>query len=102
MDLGIAATTYAVVIPAELLDETFVSTVLLGSRDRAAPVWCGAEGPPASVFVGASVAFVLVSGIGVLAGRSAARVVQLARVRRISGVVLAALGAWSAIGAASG
>ncbi len=102
MDLGIAATTYAVVIPAELLDKTSVSTVLLGSRDSAAPVWCGAEGPPASVFVGASVAFALLSGIGVLAGRSAASVVQLARVRRISGVVLAALGAWSALGAAGG
>ncbi len=217
MNLGIAATTFAVVIPAELPDKTFVSTVLLGSRHRAAPVWCGAAaalvlqagiaaaagrlvallphravdgvvaalflagaaymllgsspsqvtsgteladaargtatgaaGPPtraswkrlaegsssvriatttfavvalaelgdltqvvvanlsardgdaASVFVGASVAFVLLSGIGVLAGRSIARVVPLALVRRISGAVLAALGVWSALGAAGG
>ena len=203
MDIGLAATTFAVVIPAELPDKTFVSAVVLGSRHRFLPVWCGgaaalvlqagvatelgravsllphrvvdavvaalflvgalamarrpdsderrpdpddqvggrdevvAPEPTASaikiaattfavvalaelgdltqvvvanlaarerdvlsVFVGASVAFVLVSAVGVFAGRTLVRVVPLTLVRRVSAAMFAALAIWSALGAA--
>ncbi len=196
MDVGIAAATFAVVIPAELPDKTFVSTVVLSSRHRFLPVWCGAasalvlqagvsaelgrvagllphrvvaavaaalflvgalamarhpssrdgdgprdagappeatgsaariaattfavvalaevgdltqvlvadlaarDGHALSVFAGASVAFVLLSAAGALAGRTLARVVPLVLVRRISAAMLAALAIWSALGAA--
>ena len=42
MNIGLAAATFAVVIPAELPDKTFISTVVLSSRYRALPVWIGA------------------------------------------------------------
>ena len=41
MDLAVAATTMALVIPAELPDKTFISCVVLSSRNRALPVWTG-------------------------------------------------------------
>ncbi|MCU1491250.1 MAG: hypothetical protein JWM85_2655 [Acidimicrobiaceae bacterium] len=197
MNLGLAAATFAVVLPAELPDKTFISTVLLSSRFPALPVWLGVasglvlqaaiaaaagrllalaphrvvegvvaglfllgaawllfvperkeeeaseedteqaqvEGAstrsflrifattfgvivlaefgdltqvvvanltarskdPLSVFAGAAVAFLLISAVGVLAGRTLTRFVSLAVMRRISGVLLLGLGIWSAV-----
>jgi hypothetical protein len=37
VDLAIAATTFALVIPAELPDKTFISCLVLASRHRAPP-----------------------------------------------------------------
>lgn len=204
MNWGVALAAFAIVIPAELPDKTFVTCVVLGSRHRAVPVWTGAaaalvlqagigvlaghlltllphravegvvaalflagalyllvssEGPeekaggelaaeederagrrgppsnvrvafttfsvvalaefgdltqvvianlsaryrdPVAVFSGASVAFVLLSGVGVFAGRTITRIVPLAAVRKASGVILAALGLWSAVAAIRG
>jgi Ca2+/H+ antiporter, TMEM165/GDT1 family len=42
MNLALAATTFALVIPAELPDKTFISCVVLSSRHRPVPVWAGA------------------------------------------------------------
>ncbi len=194
MDLAVAAATFALVIPAELPDKTFISCVVLSSRNRALPVWIGAalaltlqaaiavaagrllallphtavravvgalflggaaylifvpekaeeekgtrlgEGPPVvtpdwkvmlttfsivalaefgditqvlianltaryrnplSVFIGAVVAFWLVSAIGVVAGKTITRYVPLSLVRRLSGVALLGLGIWSLVG----
>lgn len=53
------------------------------------------SGDPWSVFTGAAIAFLLVSAVGVAAGRTIIRYVPLSLVRRLSGVVLAGLGAWS-------
>lgn len=58
MDIAVAATTFALVIPAELPDKTFISCVVLASRNRPAPVW-----------IGASLALGLQAGIAVVAGR---------------------------------
>jgi ABC-type lipoprotein export system ATPase subunit len=86
----IAATTFAVVALAEVGDLTQVLVADLAARD----------GHALSVFAGASVAFVLLSAAGALAGRTLARVVPLVLVRRISAAMLAALAIWSALGAA--
>ena len=50
-----------------------------------------------SVFVGAVVAFWVVSAAGVVAGRTITRYVPLALVRRLSGVALLGLGIWSLV-----
>ena len=57
MNLAVAATTFTLVIPAELPDKTFVACLVLSSRHRPVPVWCGAVA-----------ALVLQAGIAVLAG----------------------------------
>ncbi|MGH9304083.1 MAG: TMEM165/GDT1 family protein [Acidimicrobiales bacterium] len=41
MNFVVAATTLALVFPAELPDKTFISTVVLASRNRFMPVWLG-------------------------------------------------------------
>ncbi|MCU1495998.1 MAG: rane protein [Acidimicrobiaceae bacterium] len=74
MNLGLAAATFAIVIPAELPDKTFISCVVLGSRHRPLPVWAGA-----------AAALVLQAGIGVLAGR----LLGLLPHRAVEGVVAA-------------
>lgn len=213
MNLGLAAATFAIVIPAELPDKTFLSTILLSSRHRPLPVWLGAaaglvaqagvavvagrllglaphrvvaaivaglfvagavylfasraaavdergaaiasdedrllrsgagstpaerrQGPsgaritaitfvvialaefgdltqivianlsartrdPLSVFAGAALAFIAVSGFGVAAGRAITRVVPIDALRKVSGLILLGLGIWSAVAAGTG
>lgn len=193
MNFVVAATTLALVIPAELPDKTFISSLLLSSRNRPLPVWLGtalaltvqaaiavaagrliellpkttvravvaalflagalylllvperseerrgreladAEGrvtpswrvflttftiialaefgditqvlianltarykSPLSVFVGASVGFWIVAGVGVLAGRTITKYVPLGLVRRLSGLALLGFGIWSIV-----
>ncbi|MGO9198348.1 MAG: TMEM165/GDT1 family protein [Acidimicrobiales bacterium] len=58
MNLGVLLATFALVIPAELPDKTFISCIVMASRHRALPVWIG----------GAS-ALILQAGIAVVAGR---------------------------------
>lgn len=57
MNIAIAATTLALVVPAELPDKTFISCVVLASRYRALPVW-----------IGAASGLVLQAGVAVVAG----------------------------------
>lgn len=40
-DLGVAATTFAAIFPAELPDKTLVATLVLSARYRPFPVWIG-------------------------------------------------------------
>jgi putative Ca2+/H+ antiporter (TMEM165/GDT1 family) len=58
VNLGIAATTLGLIIPAELPDKTFISCVVMSSRYRALPVWIGAAG-----------GLIVQAGIAVVAGR---------------------------------
>jgi putative Ca2+/H+ antiporter (TMEM165/GDT1 family) len=67
VDLAVAATTFALVIPAELPDKTFISCLVLSARHRPAPVW-----------VGAVCALVLQGAIAVAAGRALALLPKLA------------------------
>jgi putative Ca2+/H+ antiporter (TMEM165/GDT1 family) len=90
--LRIAVTTFAVVAVAEVGDLTQVVIANISAR----------YGDPVSVFAGAAVAFLLVSALAVVLGRTLTRFVPLTLVRRGSGVVLAALGVWSAANALGG
>jgi Ca2+/H+ antiporter, TMEM165/GDT1 family len=85
--LRLAATSFAVVALAEFGDLTQVLIANLSARSR----------DPLSVFVGGAVAFIVISGIGVAAGRTLTRVVPLSVVRRISGLALLGLGIWSLV-----
>jgi putative Ca2+/H+ antiporter (TMEM165/GDT1 family) len=85
----IAVITFAVIALAEFGDLTQVVIADFSARSREA----------LSVFCGAALAFVVVSGIGVAAGRTIRRVVPLGVVRRLSGVILCGLGIWSAVAA---
>jgi putative Ca2+/H+ antiporter (TMEM165/GDT1 family) len=58
-DLGIAATTFAAIFPAELPDKTLVATLVLSTRYRPFPVWVGV----ASAFFVQSLVAVLFGGL---------------------------------------
>ena len=88
----IAATTFFVVVLAEFGDLTQVLLANLSAKTRDAT----------SVFVGAVAAFILTSALGVALGRTITRFVPLARLRKLSAVVLVGLGVWSAVAAAGG
>ena len=71
-------TTFAIIALAEFGDITQVLIANLAARYR----------DPVAVFVGAAVGFWIVSGVGVLFGKTITRVVPLHLVRRLSGVAL--------------
>ena len=54
-DLGVAATTFVAIFPAELPDKTLVATLVLSARYRPLPVWIGVA---AAFFVQSLVAVV--------------------------------------------
>ena len=62
MSIGVIATVFALIIPAELPDKTFVATLVLATRFRALPV-----------FIGASLGFAVQAGIAVAAGSAVAQ-----------------------------
>jgi Ca2+/H+ antiporter, TMEM165/GDT1 family len=57
MSLSVAATVFALIVPAELPDKTFVASLVLATRFRAVPV-----------VIGAAFAFAVQAGIAVAAG----------------------------------
>jgi putative Ca2+/H+ antiporter (TMEM165/GDT1 family) len=59
--LAVAATVFALIVPAELPDKTFVATLVLATRFRPGPVLIGAAG-----------GFIVQAGIAVAAGRAIA------------------------------
>jgi putative Ca2+/H+ antiporter (TMEM165/GDT1 family) len=81
-------TTFSIVSLAEFGDITQILIANLSARYHA--TW--------SVFVGASAAFIVVSGAGVLGGRAIVRVVPLSVVRRVSGLALLGLGIYTIVG----
>ena len=88
----IITTTFLVVALAEFGDVTQVLIANLTARYR--------DG--VAVFVGATVGFVAISAVGVLAGRTITRWVPLARLRKLSGLALLGLGVYSLVGLATG
>ncbi|HVB05941.1 MAG TPA: TMEM165/GDT1 family protein [Acidimicrobiales bacterium] len=85
--LRIVGASFLIVALAEFGDLTQVLVANLSARSR----------DPLSVFVGAAVGFILISGVGVVAGRTLTRVVPLTVVRRLSGLALLGLGIWSVV-----
>ena len=90
-NLRIAMTTFGIVALAEFGDLTQVVIANLSARFR----------DPWSIFVGAAAAFIVVSALGVVTGRTLTRFIPLQIVRRLSGLALLGLGIWSIVGAAT-
>lgn len=87
----VVLTTFVIIAIAEFGDLTQILIANLSARYR----------DPLSVFIGASVAFIVVSGVGVALGRTITRVLPLALIRKISGLALLALGILSVVNAAT-
>jgi len=82
MDWKLLLSTFGSIFVAELGDKTQIATMSLaaGGRSRLA------------VFLGAALALVATSALGVLAGEAVTRVVPAPWLRRIAGVVFIAMG----------
>jgi putative Ca2+/H+ antiporter (TMEM165/GDT1 family) len=88
----IAATAFGVLFLAEFGDFTQLATASLASRYNA----------PLSVFLGAWLALVCVSGLAVVAGRGLLRVVPLRLVRYVAATLFAVVAVLSAVEAIRG
>ncbi len=80
--------TFGILVLAEFGDLTQILIANLAAHFRA--TW--------PVFIGASLAFILVSGLAVASGRFILRVVPLGVVRRISGLLLLGMGIYTLVG----
>lgn len=86
MDIKLLLTVFASVFVAELGDKTQLATLLFAA-DR--------EASKLSIFVGASAALVLASGIGVLAGGMVAQHVNPRHLHYLAGAGFIAIGIWT-------
>ncbi|MFM7648235.1 MAG: TMEM165/GDT1 family protein [Cyanobium sp.] len=77
-------TTFTTVFLAELGDKTQLAALLLSAE----------SGRPAVVFVGASLALICSSLVGVLLGRWLSTVMAPAQLERAAGVLMVTLGLW--------
>ena len=77
-------TTFATVFVAELGDKTQLAALLLSAQ----------SGKPTLVFVGASIALICSSLVGVLLGRWLARMVPAQQLERLAGMLMVTLGLW--------
>jgi len=86
MDLKLAATVFGVVFLAELGDKTQLATLLFAARTPESLL---------TVFLGASVALVATSAIGVLAGALVAQYVSPKLLSYVAGAGFIVIGAWT-------
>ena len=84
MDWKVFLTIFAAVFVAELGDKTQLAALLLSAQ----------SGRPVLVFVGASLALICSSLVGVLLGRWLARVMPAQQLERLAGILMVALGLW--------
>ncbi len=84
-NLRIAATAFGILFVSEWGDLTQITTVNLSARYN----------DPISVGIGATAALWLISGLGVLLGSRIERRIPLTVLRRIAGLVMLSLAAWS-------
>ena len=80
-------TTFGTVFIAELGDKTQLATLLLSAH----------SGKPLLVFLGAALALILTSLIGVLVGSWLSKVISPERFEQIAGSVMIGLGLWLGI-----
>ncbi len=85
MDLKLLAAVFGAVFIAELGDKTQLATFLFAADRPAAKL---------TVFLGASLALVLASAIGVLGGAVLAKLVDPQMLRYIAGAGFVAIGLW--------
>lgn len=86
MDLKILLTVFSVVLLAELGDKTQLATLLFAA-DKEVSKW--------TVFIGASLALIVASGLGVLAGGALSQYVNEKYLHYIAGVGFVAIGIWT-------
>jgi putative Ca2+/H+ antiporter (TMEM165/GDT1 family) len=86
MDLRVLVLVFGTVFIAELGDKTQLATMLFAS-DKAVSKW--------TVFVGASLALVLSSALGVLAGAAISSVLSPRHLSAIAGIGFIAIGVWT-------
>lgn len=88
--VSILFTTFTTVFLAELGDKTQLAALLLSAQ----------SGRPGVVFLGAALALICSSLVGVLLGRWLATVLPPQRLELIAGVLMVALGLWLGVQAA--
>ncbi len=86
MDYRIALTVFVTVFIAELGDKTQLATMLFAADGKVSK-W--------AVFLGASLALVLASGLGVLAGGLISQTVSEKALRIVAGSGFIAIGLWT-------
>lgn len=86
MDYKVLATVFIAVFVAELGDKTQLATMLFAA-DR--------DVSKLTVFIGASLALVLASGIGVLAGAALSQFVSEKQLSYIAGIGFVIIGVWT-------
>jgi putative Ca2+/H+ antiporter (TMEM165/GDT1 family) len=86
MDFKILATVFGIVFLAELGDKTQLATLLFASKS---------PGHLLAVFIGASAALVVASGIGVVAGGLISQYVSPRLLSFVAGAGFVLIGAWT-------
>lgn len=86
MDFKVIATVFGAVFIAELGDKTQLATVLFAA-DKDVSKW--------AVFAGASMALILASGMGVLAGSLLSNMVSERILSMVAGFGFIAIGCWT-------
>ncbi len=86
MDIKVLLTVFIVVFMAELGDKTQLATMLFAA-DKAVSKW--------TVFLGASLALIVASGIGVLAGGVMSQYVSERNLHYIAGIGFVGIGIWT-------
>ena len=88
MDLKLIATVFITVFLAELGDKTQLATLLFAA-DKQVSKW--------GVFLGASLALVATSAIGVVAGSAISTVVSPRQLQLLAGVGFVGIGIWTLV-----
>lgn len=86
MDIKILLTVFTAVFVAELGDKTQLATLLFAADKDVSKM---------TVFIGASMALVVASGIGVLAGGFVSQYVSVKYLNYLAGVGFIAIGIWT-------
>lgn len=93
MDLKVLLTVFGAVFVAELGDKTQLATMLFAADRQVSKL---------TVFFGASLALVLASAIGVLAGGLLSQYVSERQLRYVAGAGFIAIGLWTLLRTGSG
>ena len=88
MDFKVLATVFASVFVAELGDKTQLATMLFASDKETSKM---------TVFVGAALALIVTSAIGVLAGAAVSQYVSEKTLKYLAAVGFIAIGVWTLI-----
>jgi putative Ca2+/H+ antiporter (TMEM165/GDT1 family) len=86
MEYKVLITVFSAVFIAELGDKTQLATMLFAA-DKEVSKW--------TVFFGASLALIVASGIGVLAGSAISQYISERQLSYVAGIGFIAIGAWT-------